>query len=338
MAAGFLLLLGAGWTVAWQLIALRVQSTLEAWIDQRRALGERIEHGPMTLGGYPLAITVTARQVHWAREDGPTLLTAAAPELVASAHVWSPLSLTLRPSEGARASAAGAWGALTGDAREAEAVVALGRRAAERIDLRLRGLDLTGPGGVRLAGIEALEASIDPAPARDPAAAPGAVPATLAVTAHAAGVRPAGADRLPFDGPAVVAVRADLRGPVDPTAGLPGLAMWRDAGGVIDVHRLSVSWSPVDLVGDGTLALDAALRPEGAGVAEIRGVAETLDRLVGQGRMKPGQAALLKLAAIAASEPGEEGAAPRLKAPVTVQDGTVRLGRFAVAKVGSIAD
>lgn len=338
MAVGLAVLSAAGWTVAWQVVALRVQATLEAWIDQRRALGDRIEHGPMTIGGYPLAVAVTLKQVHWAREDGPTLLTAAAPELVASTAVWHPMTLTVRPTTGARASAAGTWGVLTGDAERAEAVVALGRRAPERIDLTLRNLDLTGPGGARLARIETVAASIDPAPARDPNAVAGAVPATLAVTAHATGVRPVGAEQLPFDGPAAVAITAALRGAVDPTAGLPGLVTWRDAGGVIDVHRLSVSWSPVDLVGDGTFALDAALRPEGAGVAEIQGVAETLDRLVAQGRMKPGQAALLKLAAIAASEPAESGSGQRLKAPVTVQDGTVRLGQIPVARVRSIAD
>lgn len=338
IAVGLCLLLAAGWTIAWQLVSLRVEATLQAWIEQRRALGDRIEHGPLAMGGYPLTVTVTMKEVHWTRESGPTLLTAAAPELVATARVWSPLSLLLQPTRGARASAAGSWGALTGDAGRVEAVVALGRRVPERIDLMLRDLDLTGPGGVRLARIDSVDASIDPDPEADPAAVAGSVPTTLAVTAHAAGVRPAGTGELPFNGPAVVAVKAALRGSVDPTAGLPGLVQWRDAGGVIDVHRLSVSWSPVDLVGDGTFALDAALRPEGAGVAEIQGVAETLDRLVAQGRMKPGQAALLKLAAIAASEPSEDGTRQRLKAPVTVQDGTLRLGQFPVAKVRSIAD
>lgn len=335
---GLGLLAAAGWTVAWQVVSLRVEATLQAWIEQRRALGDRIEHGPLALGGYPFTVTVTMKQVHWTREHGPTLLTAAAPELVATARVWSPLSLSVRPTAGARASAAGSWGSLTGDAELAEAIVTLGRRAPEHIDLRLRNLDLTGAGGARLARIDALDAAIDPDPERDPNAAAGAVPTTLAVTAHAAGVRPAGAEQLPFDGPAVVVVRAALRGSMDPTAGLPGLAMWRDAGGVIDVHRLSVSWSPVDLVGDGTFALDAALRPEGAGVAEIQGVAETLDRMVAQGRMKPGQAALLKLAAIAASQPAENGSGQRLRAPVTVQDGTLRVGQIAIAKVRSIAD
>lgn len=338
MLVGVCTLLAAGWTVAWQVVSLRVEATLQAWIEQRRALGDRIEHGPLVLGGYPLTVTVTMKEVHWTRENGPTLLTAAAPELVTAARIWSPLSLTVHPTAGARASAAGSWGSLTGDAELAEAVVAFGRRAPERIDLRLRNLDLTGPGGVRLARVATLDATIDPDPEGDPNAVAGAVPTTLAVTAHATGVRPAGAEQLPFDGPAVVVVKAALRGSMDPTAGLPGLAMWRDAGGVIDVHRLSVSWSPVDLVGDGTVALDAALRPEGAGVAEIQGVAEALDRLVAQGRMKPGQAALLKLAAIAASQPAEDGSGQRLRAPVTVQDGTLRVGQIAIAKVRSIAE
>ncbi|HEY9567919.1 MAG TPA: DUF2125 domain-containing protein, partial [Thalassobaculum sp.] len=104
---GVSLLLAAGWTAAWKIVSLRVEAGLQAWIDQRRTLGDRIQHGPMVLGGYPLAVTVTVKEVHWSRADGPTLLTAATPGLVASARVWNPFSLFLRPTAGVRASAAG---------------------------------------------------------------------------------------------------------------------------------------------------------------------------------------------------------------------------------------
>lgn len=334
---GVALLLAAGWTVAWQLMSLKVEAALEGWIAERRAVGDRIEHDPMELGGFPFTVEITMRQVHWTREDGPTLLAAAASEVVASAPVWDPFRVTVRPSGGGRASAAGAWGSVTADAEVAVVVVILGPRAPERVELTLRNLDLTGPGGALLAQVEAVDASIDPTPEPVSGVA-GAVPTTLETSGHATGVWPAGAETLPFDGPASLSWRAALRGSVDPSAGLPGLAMWRDAGGVIDVRHLSVSWSPVGLVGDGTVALDAALRPEGAGVAQVEGVVEALDRLVAQGRMKPGEAALLKLAALAASEPSADGAGQRLRAPVSVQDGTVRVGQFAVAKVRSIAD
>ncbi|GHD41290.1 hypothetical protein GCM10017083_05530 [Thalassobaculum fulvum] len=335
--AGLAALLAAGWTIAWQLVALRVEAAVTGWIDQRRALGDRIEHGPPALGGFPFTVDVTMRQVHWTREDGPTLLAAAAPELVASTPVWDPFRVAVRPVGGGRASAAGSWGSVTADADEALAVVTLGRRAPDRVDVTLRNIELTGPGGVVWAHVAAFDAVVDPTPEAESGAI-AAVPATLDVSGTATGIRPAGAEALPFEGPAAVSWRAALRGDVDPAAGLPGLAMWRDAGGVIDVQYLSVSWPPIDLVGDGTVALDAAMRPEGAGVAEVQGIGEALDRLVAKGRMKPADAALLKLAAIAAGEPAADGRGQRVKAPVTVQDGTVRVGRIPVAKVRSIAE
>lgn len=334
---GAVLLLAAGGTIVWQLMALRVEAAVEGWIEQRRALGDRIEHGPLALGGFPFTVTVTMQQVHWAREDGPTLLTAAASEVVASARIWDPTRVTVRPSGGGRASAAGSWGSVTADADVVLAVVALRSRGPDQVDLILRNLELTGPGGAVLALVDAVEASIDPTP-EPRSGAVAAVPATLEISGHATGVRPSGAETLPFEGPATVSWRAALRGVVDPAAGLAGLALWRDAGGVVDVHHLSVSWAPVDLVGDGTLALDAAMRPEGAGVAQVEGVPEALDRLVALGRMKAGEAALLRLAAIAASEPIADGGSRRLRAPVSVQGGTVRIGRIAVAKVRSIAE
>lgn len=337
VAGGVALLLVAGWIIAWQLVALQVEASLSGWIDQRIALGDRVEHGPMALGGFPLTVAITMKQVHWTREQGPTLLAAAASELVASTPLWNPFRVTVRPTGGGRASAAGSWGSVTADAGLALAVVTLGHGGASQVDLTLRNLDLTGPGGAVLATVEAVDASIDPTP-EPHSGAVAAVPTTLEVAGTANGVRPAGAERLPFEGPATVAWRAALRGAVDPTAGLPGLAMWRDAGGVIDISHLSISWAPVALVGDGTIALDAAMRPEGAGVAQVEGVAEALDRLVALGRMKAGDAALLKIAAIAASEPSEDGSRQRLKAPVSAQGGTLRVGQFPVAKVRSIAE
>lgn len=337
LAVGLALLLAVGWTVAWQVVARQVEGAVAAWIEQRRSLGERLEHGPMVLGGFPLRVEVTLHQVHWSREDGPTLLTAAAAEVRTSVPIWDPFRLTVRPIGGGRASAAGSWGSMTGDAAVVVASVALGRDRPRHVDLTLRNLDLTGPGGAVMAHVEAVDAVVDPTPEpQDGANA--AVPTTLETSGRATGVRPAGAERLPFEGPATVSWRAALRGAVDPSAGLTGLALWRDAGGVVDIHHLSVSWAPVDLVGDGTVALDAAMRPEGAGVAQVVGVAEALDRLVALGRMKPGDAALLKLAAIAASEPSEDGSGQRIRAPVSVQDGTLRVGRIAVAKVRPLAE
>jgi len=334
---GLAAVLAAGWTVAWQVVALRVEASITGWVDQRRALGDRIEHGPLALGGFPFTVDVTVRQVHWTREDGPTLLAAAAPELVASTPVWDPFRVAVHPVGGGRASAAGSWGSVTADADVALAVVTLGRHAPERVDVTLRNIDLTGPGGVVWAHVATFDAVVDPTP-DDESGAIAAVPTTLDVSGTATGVQPAGAEALPFEGPATVSWRASLRGDVDPAAGLPGLAAWRDAGGVIDVQHLAVSWPPIDLVGDGTVALDAAMRPEGAGVAEVQGVGAALDRLVAKGRMKPADAALLKLAAIAASEPSDDGRGQRVKAPVTVQDGTVRVGRIPVGKVRSIAE
>lgn len=335
MTLGLLLVAGAGWTIAWQFVAVQAKANVENWIDQRRAFGDRIQHGPLQLGGFPFTVEITAGEVHWAREDGPTLLTAAAPEVVASVVVWDPMTMTVRPTGGARASAAGSWGSVTGDAELAIAVLELGPWAPHRIDLTLRNLDLTGPGGILLGRVDAVEAMFNPTPKVDAVA--GSVPTTLTAEIHASGVHPAGADRLPFEGPASFTLAAALRGPVDPGAGVPGLALWRDAGGVIDIDQLTASWSPVDLIGDGSFALDAALRLQGAATAEIRGLAETLDRLADKGRMTPGQAALLKLGIIAASEP-VEGGGQGLRAPITVQDGTVRIGRIAVAKVGPLLD
>ncbi|NQW09824.1 MAG: DUF2125 domain-containing protein [Alphaproteobacteria bacterium] len=330
-------LLTIGWTVAWQLVAARSQATVDGWVEARRAAGETLEHGPMVLSGFPLSVDITVNAVHWSRKDGDTLLVGATPHLIVSATPWRPGTLVVQAPTGVRASVSGLLGTLTGDSARASFEIDLGRRAAEEIRFTLRDLDLTLPGDVALASVEWVRATVDPTPAADPNAGTGRPSRSLSVTAAVQGVLPAGVVDPPFDGRANGTLRAVMLGRIDPGDGVAGLAEWRDSGGALVIERLRLDWLPLDVTAEGDFTLDQLLRPEGDAVAEIRGLADTVDRLAARGRIEPGAAAVLKLAAAAFAKPASDGVGQVVRAPVRIRDGRLSIGSAVLARIGSIA-
>lgn len=337
-AASLAVVLIVGWIAVWHVAASQSEAIVDNWIEARRALGETIEHGPMVFSGFPLSVDIAVDAVHWSGRDGATQRFAAAPSLVLSARPWRPGTLVIQAPSGARASVAGPWGALTGDSKHAVVEVDLGRTAAEQVGLSVRNLIVTLPGGVALASVDRMDATIDPTPAIDPNAPAGAPPASLTVDAALRGVLPAGIVDPPFDGKANGSLRAALVGRVEMADGVAGLTRWRDSGGLLRVERLRLDWLPLDVTAEGMLTLDQALRPEGEAVAEIWGLADTVDRLAGQERIEPGAAAVLKLAAAAFAKPASDGTGRRVvRAPVRIRDGRLSVGSAVLARIGPIA-
>jgi len=104
------------------------------------------------------------------------------------------------------------------------------------------------------------------------------------------------------------------------------LARWRDRGGTVEVSRLALSWGPLALEGDGTLALDSAMRPLAAFSARLAGGPETVERLAAAGLIAPMDALGAKIALAAMTIVPAEGGAPYAQVPVTLQDGYLYLG------------
>ena len=54
---------------------------------------------------------------------------------------------------------------------------------------------------------------------------------------------------------------------------------WRDAGGSLELHRLTIDWGLTRVDATATLALDEDLQPMGAGAGKIAGYEAALDAL-----------------------------------------------------------
>jgi hypothetical protein len=129
---------------------------------------------------------------------------------------------------------------------------------------------------------------------------------------------------------AAAQLEASVKGALPPGPLAESVAAWRDAGGIIEVHRIALRWGPLEADGDGTLALDQANRPLGAMTARVRGYAETVDALAAARMMRPREARTLKIALNLVARPGRAGGPGELNVPVTAQDGRLIVAGFSV--------
>lgn len=328
--------LAIAWSIGWVLLSINLRASIDNWMDYRRAVGDRLTHGDRVLDGYPFRIRFTYVDVEWIRVDGDRRLLASTDRLAVSARPWRPFRLRLS-SPGP---VAGAWQApsleVSLTAMSAQGVVGTTPQALDHLELDLREAVAFDRDGRVIARAERLALDADPSPAAAPDET--GLSTTLQVSLLAEALEPTDLliSHLPFEGPADGRLRAAVRGPLPISLDPTSLALWRDAGGVIDVDHLGLNWRPMDMTAEGTLTLDGLMRPEGAATAEIRGLPAMIDRAVTQGLLAEDMAALLRLATAAFSRTASDGGSPSVRAPVTIQDGRLAVGPVKLFRVPSL--
>lgn len=100
---------------------------------------------------------------------------------------------------------------------------------------------------------------------------------------------------------------------------------WAQQGGAVKLEEIALFWGPLRLEGNATLTLDDKARPLGVGTARILGFEATLDAFTEAGLVQEEVTEVARFALLAMSS--EDGQGHRqLKAPVTAQDGMLRVG------------
>jgi hypothetical protein len=298
----------------------------EAWITAERAAGARIDHAPLSSGGYPFEARVTLPGLRYAgtvRLGGGVALPlggeARAVTLVLSPQAPRELTAdiacpcTLAPGNGE---------ARPVEATELRATISLGDGTPRLTSTAMRiGLS-DGELAIGLLRVTAPER------------------AAARLVAEAFGVvLPAPEARWPLGQRiAMLTVDARLAGTL-PHAGSPArsLAAWRDRDGAVVLEALSLAWGPLTLRGAATLTLDAALQPRGAATAELAGFGPTIDRLVAAGVIARGPASVARFALTAASRPGEGGGERVVQIPLSLEAGTLSAARIPIARLPPIA-
>lgn len=311
-----------GYYFYWTSLADTVVAGIERWIDQRRADGYEVSHAGYEIRGFPFRLTLVVEAPRVARP-------AAGFEwrgdwVTMYLQPWDPTHVIADLQGPQRV----AWTAGGID----RAITMLAETARFSVVL-----DLAGQVKRYSADVQRAEITLDdqpPAPVarirmagrynrgEDAARPDGSIDFSFQVEQFElpeGQSSPLGRIMENFE------VVSFLPPPTPADASQAALVGWRDSGGKVDLRRLAAKWGPLEVTGEGTAALDQALRPVGSLQAEIRGHEDTIDALAAARQMSRSDAKTAKFALMLLSRKGDDGRR-FVKAPVNLKDGWLYVG------------
>lgn len=342
---GVVLLLAAIWTLGWFWLARVIETGLQDYADAQRGEPVTLSWDSVQVSGYPMRLFTHVAQPRgsWSGPDGRIDWTG--PETVLKFFTDFGRTVSFR-APGAHDfvlhAAAGVSGTNTPGPKA--------RRLTTTNDELKGRMDFDGDG--QLTGLRgeatalAVTADDRPLTTLDTAAFDWV---RTRSTATPEGIHPDAAGhslKFALSGMALVAAELDpnlvdtlgrkldrlagqfsIRGHLAPGDLSPaGLSRWRDAGGTLELSDFALVWGPLQIAGDGTLAVDDALQPVGAFTAQIAGLDRLVDLLEQTGRMRPQQAAIARIALAVLTRAPANGGPPQARVPVSIQDRQLSIG------------
>lgn len=330
-----LVVAGGGYTAYWYSAAAGIRAGIDRWAQDRRAAGWVVELGDPHIGGFPFRLEaffqtpqITGPQAGW-RWVAPNIKAVAAP--------WAPDRITV--------SAPGIHvvtlrqGDVWAELGQADADIEIENAVMKNIVGRLAEVKIRLPRGETLTAASAvmrLRESVPAVPSIDVGINtqrpdPSEMGVGVALDARKIVLPDQWRAAL---GPNIgkIALDAVIIGDIV-TAGAMAeiMARWRDGGGTIEVAAFALDWGDLRLRANGTFALDGNLQPEGAMVADIRGIDATMDRLLAAGLIDSRAAFAARLANRALSFGG--GSA---KVPLSVQQQRLYIGPAPILRIKPI--
>lgn len=326
-----LVLLAGGDALLWRWGTAAMQRGLETQMAQWRRQGWTVRAGRPEPAGWPLHARLVVPDLALSGPFGPPGGVAwTAHAVVLDLGLLHPRSLVV-DFAGPQTLRLGPGPALPLEAGQARAVVPLVAGAPpQALDVALRDLRLGPPA----AALRAAQATLHLA--EHPGAASGEPAVSLVLSAQAIDLPALPDGRAWALGGRIATLELDgaLTGPLpmlpDPEA---RATAWRDGGGTLALHALSLRWGPLDLAGSATLALDAALQPMGTARLQMTGQDAVLDALARDRLVAPtaAQAAKAVLALMAHTPAG--GGPARVEVPLSLQDRTLAMGRIPLLRL-----
>lgn len=326
--AAVLVLVAAGYAALWLYFATMIADGIDRWADDRRAEGFRVSYGEPRITGFPLHFIATVE--HPVIEGPAGAWLWSGPTIVSSAPVWDYRHVAARVPGKHMVSWRAERGtrSLTIEAPLVQGevdIAADGRVAAGEVAL---GQIIVQQDTGEVLGVREARAELRRLPPEQPGAAGGAdIGFKFDLRAATLPARYAG----PL-GPLIDSIELNgaVLGPLPAAPPRESLALWRDAGGTLEVTKLDLAWGTLVVSGDGTFALDPDLQPIGAMAATVRGHEELLAALTS--RMPSGLGNLVRITGALLGAGRPEGA----RISLSLQDGYLWLGPVKLAEVPRI--
>jgi len=126
---------------------------------------------------------------------------------------------------------------------------------------------------------------------------------------------------------------ATLRGALPDIATAAAVSGWRALGGRLDISRMAFGYGPLGVSGNGSATLDAALQPAATAELDVLGAAATVDALVAAHVLNANAATAAKGLLSLLTKVPEGGGAPQTNLPLRLQNRTVSLAGFPLARL-----
>jgi hypothetical protein len=320
----------SGW---WWLTARQIAARANGWIAAEQAGGATISPIPIRVRGFPFSFRIQLEDARFSAADGRALAVQniklwAWPWSLSSVNVTAIGGFTVTiPAGSIRPTLTIAGETLRGAVTfDQSAVPSAAKLTADGVSASTPLADGKGGHEITAATIELIESRPSMPPATDMDVA-----LDLSLTINDLSGRLLESNPL---GGAInqVRVHARLLGPWPKVADEAGLKSWRDAGGTLDAPELELRWGMLALNGNGTLALDGAMQPQGAFTVRLTGYEQAIDALTAAGWIKMSAGGVAKIALGVASHPGPDGK-PTVETPLTVQDRRLSLGPIKLAEI-----
>jgi hypothetical protein len=328
-----LLVLVIGDALAWHFAVQQLRAGLDAWIAERRASGWSVASEAPQAGGWPLAATLSLRNVamQGGAADIPGGMAWRATGIVLRLDLRHPRVLQI-DAEGQQSLRLGSGPDIPCSAGRLQMLVPL------RADPTTQAFDLRG---------EAVRAKLPVGGAEDlltidrldvdtvltPAAQQGQAAVSTTMKANGIGLP----TRLHWPlGSRIesVALEAALNGPLPAGSQLTArAAAWRDEGGSLEVQHVETHWGPLGLTATATLALDPELQPMGTGTAQVTGYAETLDALARDGLMSKSAAITAKAVLSLLANAPDDGSPAEVEVPLSLQYRTLSMRQVPLVRL-----
>jgi hypothetical protein len=328
-------LLVAAEVAYWRIAAERLRTGYQAWLAEQVAQGWNVGSGPLSIGGWPGAATLTVPNLTL-RHAGPTIpgdLNIASAGITLSVSLSNPNNLRLSLT-GPMHVRAGELPDIIVAADETSADVPLQQTGPLRIALHVGGLRVEPATGawhmtVGLLNAQAEIAASPPADQSQPAATFSMSSEAIALPANVKWPLGSNISSLSVDG--------RVNGPLPTSRDITHWAeAWRDGGGSLEITHLALGWGPLGLTSSATLALDDQLQPMGSGNGRIVGYAETLDRLAAAGMLTKSAATAAKavLSLMAGTSDADEPSA--VDVPLTLQYRTLSMRQVPLVRLPEV--
>ena len=325
----------AGWFVVAQVL----KSGIADWVTDRRSDGWVVEHGAITLEGFPYSWRASIEEPHLGLTKQDRDYRWSGPAITLNWKPWSPR--TVRYSTGGVHHLHIVPDILpetTLDLVSGEGHLIFGPHGRlHQLAIVLDGASLSLP-KAQPVRFNRLQASIDtnPSPKGDEPAQPHLIP-SFRLDGEIFGLTLPAGQRPPL-GRTIghIALGGAIMGRILPGRPSEALAVWQKAGGTVEISRLDWGWGPLVVRSTGTMALDSALQPVAALTGTVTGYGETLEALVNARLIKPRMALIGKLALGAMARKSNGGGRPEIEVPITLQKSLLYIGPVKLLQVRTI--